>query len=381
MPTKENDFSPHLLQKTAFFLMCGLVMLTFVAVNIQTMLWLSSDWLVSTVLPAVVINETNLKRASSAEVPLARNAKLDAAAQLKAEHMAKNGYFAHYSPEGVSPWYWFDKVSYQYAHAGENLAVHFSDSKAVVDAWMDSPTHKANIMNGQYLEIGVGTAEGEYQGYKTVFVVQLFGTPASPIQPFIPPPPVEEVVEVALAPVPEETLSEVLGETKDLTEMVESVVGAETKIEEERKIEAEIEMQSEITMKLEAEAENETTLPEAPVITEIALAPDRPVEESFTATSSDLVAVPVSVFKPQFPLAGSSAASVLATTPNTVLRIIYVLLGSVIATLLIFSVTLALRYQRPWQVVYGVGLLIIMTGLFYIHSLLTASVVIAAPIL
>lgn len=106
------------------------------------------------------------------------NPLLVAAAQAKADDMAEKGYFAHTSPDGSSSWSWFRGAGYAFSHAGENLAVNFSDSVDVEKAWMNSPTHRANILNGKFTEVGIATAVGEYQGKKTIFVVQMFGTPA-----------------------------------------------------------------------------------------------------------------------------------------------------------------------------------------------------------
>jgi len=91
--------------------------------------------------------------------------------------MAKNGYFAHTSPDGKTPWYWLEQVGYNYQYAGENLAINFSDSKDVTDAWMASPAHRANIVKGNYTDIGTGVATGLYQGQQTVFVVQDYANP------------------------------------------------------------------------------------------------------------------------------------------------------------------------------------------------------------
>lgn len=107
------------------------------------------------------------------------NPLLVAAAQAKANDMARKGYFAHTSPDGRSSWSWLKDAGYSFSHAGENLAVNFSDSVDVEKAWMNSPTHRANILNGNFTEVGIATAVGEYKGKKTVFVVQMFGTPAS----------------------------------------------------------------------------------------------------------------------------------------------------------------------------------------------------------
>lgn len=332
--------------------MCGLILLSFIAVNIQTLLWLSSDWLVGAVLPAVVVDKTNEERSTLDELPLTRSPLLDEAARLKAEDMAKGSYFSHYSPTGVSPWHWFEVVDYQYAHAGENLAVHFTDSAAVVEAWMNSPSHRANIVNGVYTEIGVGTAKGTYQGFDTVFVVQLFGTPAAPLQPAasvpVTPPtlaeaaPVEETSAAPVAP------TVVLGETTD--EPVSTALTTPAP---------------------------EVVTPPAPDV----VVPQADTMSSFMATSSGLepdLASTKSLL--QAHQSGTTPAESFITMPNHVLRFIYLFLGAIIAVLLLISIVLGMRYHRPWQVVYGVGLLFLMSGLFYLHTIITAKVVIAAPL-
>src|SRR3989344_5300074 len=102
---------------------------------------------------------------------------LEKAAQMKADDMAKRGYFAHNTPEGKTPWYWLGEAGYKYIYAGENLAVNFADSEDVEKAWMASPTHKSNIVNPKFTEIGIATSTGIYKGKEAVFVVQMFGAP------------------------------------------------------------------------------------------------------------------------------------------------------------------------------------------------------------
>jgi hypothetical protein len=99
---------------------------------------------------------------------------LNAAAQAAAEDMAANGYFAHNSPDGKTPWYWLNQVGYTYSYAGQNLAVNFTDSQNVETAWLESPTHRANIMKPEYTRVGFGTANGFYEGQETTFVVEYF---------------------------------------------------------------------------------------------------------------------------------------------------------------------------------------------------------------
>lgn len=129
----------------------------------------------------VLIAFTNTERKDVGMSELTENETLNTAATLKAQDMATKGYFAHYAPEGTSPWFWFTQAGYEYQKAGENLAVNFNDSKAVVNAWMDSPTHKANIVKDGYTEIGIGIAQGQYKGKKATFVVQLFASPKNPV--------------------------------------------------------------------------------------------------------------------------------------------------------------------------------------------------------
>jgi hypothetical protein len=132
---------------------------------------------VASVVSSVIADLTNGDRAANDLSMLKVNPVLVAAAQAKADDMAAKGYFAHTSPDGTDPWHWFEKVGYKYAYAGENLAIDFSDSGDVERAWMNSPTHRENILNAKFTEIGVATAVGMYQGRMTTFVVQAFGTP------------------------------------------------------------------------------------------------------------------------------------------------------------------------------------------------------------
>jgi uncharacterized protein YkwD len=129
------------------------------------------------VITATLVDLTNNDRKADSIGTLKINPKLVEAAQAKADDMAAKGYFAHNSPEGLTSWYWFEQVKYSFSYAGENLAVNFSDSEDVEQAWMDSPTHRANILNGKFTEIGIATAVGEYKGKTTTFVVQMFGRP------------------------------------------------------------------------------------------------------------------------------------------------------------------------------------------------------------
>jgi len=140
---------------------------------------ISFDDLLASIVPEELVELTNVRRDRKEAGELRVSSLLEEAAQKKADDMAEKGYFAHHSPEGHTPWHWFEKVGYDYRYAGENLAVNFTEAREVDRAWMESPTHRANIINERFEEIGIATAKGEYKGREATFVVQLFGKRSS----------------------------------------------------------------------------------------------------------------------------------------------------------------------------------------------------------
>jgi hypothetical protein len=101
---------------------------------------------------------------------------LEEAARLKAKDMFANGYFAHESPKGTSPWHWFGVAGYDYEYAGENLAIGFLEPEEVYNGWVQSFTHHQNLLNPNFKEIGVAVVSGKFNGNHTTIVVQLFGS-------------------------------------------------------------------------------------------------------------------------------------------------------------------------------------------------------------
>jgi len=176
IPHEGNEHQPHFLRsKTIPFLTTGII---FVEIIFLAQIYiLPRTNLLGLIVSNTIFDETNVNRAEESLTPLIVNQTLNEAAQLKADDMANKGYFAHTSPEGLTPWHWFDKAGYSFYYAGENLAVNFIDSKDVVNAWMNSPSHRANIVNYNFTEIGIGIAKGQYKGSEAVFVVQMFGKP------------------------------------------------------------------------------------------------------------------------------------------------------------------------------------------------------------
>lgn len=124
-----------------------------------------------------VVKLVNLSRAEAGLAPLVENQVLTKIANDKAQDMLDKKYFAHTSPDGVSPWHWFEKEKYDYKYAGENLAIDFMSAESQHKAWMGSEKHRQNILNNHYSEIGVAVAAGEIDGPMSIFTVQVFGTP------------------------------------------------------------------------------------------------------------------------------------------------------------------------------------------------------------
>ncbi len=127
--------------------------------------------------PEEVIRLTNARRAESGLAPLSQSSTLSQAALAKGNDMLAKGYWAHFAPDGTSPWNFFLNFGYKYKYAGENLARDFADASTAVSAWMNSPTHRENILNPNYRDIGIGVVEGNLLGADTTIIVQFFGSP------------------------------------------------------------------------------------------------------------------------------------------------------------------------------------------------------------
>ena len=128
-----------------------------------------------------IIALTNAERTENGFDPLSSNALLSTAAAEKASNMFVLDYWAHNSPTGETPWSFISKVGYRYIFAGENLARDFNDAGSVVDAWMDSPSHRSNLLDKNFKEIGVAVVNGKFAGRESTLVVQMFGTAVSQI--------------------------------------------------------------------------------------------------------------------------------------------------------------------------------------------------------
>lgn len=179
IPHSGNDHKPGSVSLWSLGAIVGIAVVITFAVMVSSTTTSRNSFLAN-VQAAFLTQITNHDREERALLALKENPLLVEAAHLKAKDMLEHQYFAHVSPQGKEPWYWFKTVGYDFKYAGENLAVDFYDTKKVAQAWMDSPTHRANILNGNYSEIGIAVEVGEYKGREVAFVVQMFGTEKEP---------------------------------------------------------------------------------------------------------------------------------------------------------------------------------------------------------
>lgn len=198
-PQRSNNHRPKFLHPKP------LIFLTLVAVGfyqfvglIATIHPLSGSILgyASNITVSQVVESTNASRSSSGLGSLTYNNALAQAAIAKAQNMFSEGYWAHTSPSGMEPWDFIRSAGYSYRIAGENLARDFDSTPPMMDAWMNSPTHRANILNPRYEEIGVAVVDGLLNGVETTLVVQMFGSPQDQVvvaQPSVSAPAVESV--------------------------------------------------------------------------------------------------------------------------------------------------------------------------------------------
>jgi uncharacterized protein YkwD len=176
IPHEDNNFhaqSLHTNMLSAYLVVA--VLLVFISKNVSSfsnVLGVATD---ITIQKLFVL--TNEERAKLGLQPLQENTQLTEAAQKKASHMFQKDYWSHFAPDGTSPWDFIKQSGYQYEYAGENLAKNFLFSGNVVTAWMNSPTHRENIVRKEYSQVGYAVMNGMLNGEETTLVVQMFGTP------------------------------------------------------------------------------------------------------------------------------------------------------------------------------------------------------------
>lgn len=318
IPHEENDHKPHFLRGDAVLILLGIVLVTEISFLVFTLRVIPNSNFLASLVPSVLVNLTNESRSLEKLSTLAPNPVLELAAKKKAEDMAQKGYFAHTSPEGRTPWYWVQEAGYKYSYAGENLAVNFFDSKDVVEAWMRSPGHRANIVNNNYTEIGIALASGMYQGHEATFVVQYFGRPSK---------------EIISAHLPQSTFAPSVSQVK----------GVYTK--------------------------------EIPTQKPITIAVVRNTQESFAEVSGEndhiLNSVPIEKPLENIFIEEPSLLARLVSTPRGMTNFLYIVLFTIVLTALVLSIVIKIKIQHPQIIMHGVLVLLVIAVMLLANQFLS----------
>ncbi len=171
LPTQNNNYKPRLLNHYSLSIYTlVLFLLNVFGTTLFPLVARASD-----ITSGNIVSLTNQEREKYGLPDLKTNIYLTAAAQLKANNMFKEQYWDHFGPNGESPWQFIKQSGYSYVYAGENLAKGFQTSEGVVQAWMASPTHRENLLSGNYKDIGIAAVSGKLLGEDVILVVQMFG--------------------------------------------------------------------------------------------------------------------------------------------------------------------------------------------------------------
>ena len=311
IPHHENDYKPHFLREKSVFVLVLIIVFVLPLFSLLQRTFITKTGFTAAIVASVLADFANSDRIDLNSSPLVVNPLLVDAAKKKAEDMAQKGYFAHTSPEGLTPWYWLFEAGYNFSAAGENLAVDFSDSEEVNRAWLNSPGHRANILNSKFTEIGIATARGIYNGRETTFVVQFFGRPSA-----------AETAAVSIQVVSPQNVSQIVS----------------AKPEEEKSNEAGVAGEMFVSVGV-PESESSPQAPETAIVSE----------------------------------KYASELTTLVSSPKKLLSYLYIILGTIIIIALLLNIFIEIRRQHPRHILYGLSLLVLIISLLYLQNYLFGS--------
>ncbi len=179
IPHEHNNHHPYIIRHESLFIVTFIILavqfFSFSSLTSAHVLGYGTD-----INKDTIIALTNQERTSRGLGTLKESTALDQAATLKGQDMFAKDYWAHFAPDGTSPWYFFKQVSYNYTYAGENLARDFSTSSGVIAGWMASQGHRDNMLNPNFKDIGIAVLNGTLQGDQTTLVVEHLGQTNDP---------------------------------------------------------------------------------------------------------------------------------------------------------------------------------------------------------
>ena len=178
IPHAGNDHRPHALRPRALKTYAYILLTAKIASAAFLFIAFPNQAKYAAYTASTIVAFTNETRLDKSVGTLQSNPQLVEAATRKAKDMLARNYFAHTTPDGKRFWTWIDATGYNYTLAGENLAVDFTSPESAHEALMASPTHRENILNKRYKEIGVAVVTGTMGGVETTVLVEMFGTQA-----------------------------------------------------------------------------------------------------------------------------------------------------------------------------------------------------------
>ncbi len=174
IPNYKNSFHPFLIRKPLLVLYTAcLLTVNFLSPNFRETAYAGS------VKSSVLVEMLNNERRAHGLNELNIDSRLVTAAYDKAEDIFDKQYWSHYGPSGETPWQFILGSGYDYVYAGENLAKGFNSSEGVHNAWMASKTHRENMLNANYQDVGIAVVPGELNGEYVILVVEMFGSLSS----------------------------------------------------------------------------------------------------------------------------------------------------------------------------------------------------------
>ncbi len=176
IPRLGNDFKPKILRiKSLTIIAVALAILKLSVTGYLFFIYPDRAFMAEQ-MNSRILELTNQSRLDLNLPSLTVDPVLSQAALAKANDMLSQNYFAHISPSGKKPWDWISRNDYPYLYVGENLGMNFSTAESVHNALMLSPSHKRNILNDNYHDIGIAVLSGTIDGQPTNLLVELFGS-------------------------------------------------------------------------------------------------------------------------------------------------------------------------------------------------------------
>ena len=176
IPHNGNNHKPKILHTRSLIIIVIATLLVKAAVTGYLFFIYPDQARMSEEITGKLIDLINQDRQNDNLPTLTLNPVLTDAALAKAQDMLANDYFAHYGQDGKKPWEWINREAYPYLYAGENLAMNFSSADNVHAALMESWSHRQNILNSNYQNIGLAVLNGKINGQETSLLVEMFAS-------------------------------------------------------------------------------------------------------------------------------------------------------------------------------------------------------------